>query len=76
MESMKYIHKNQIVHRDLKPTNILIASDGTVKIFTKIMTIEEQTKTLGVILDNLERIHNNMIQLSKTEIEYKSRIPQ
>ena len=51
-EGMKYIHSKKIIHRDLKPTNILIASDGTVKIcdfgISKLMTIEEQTMTRGV----------------------------
>ncbi|KAK8871960.1 serine/threonine protein kinase [Tritrichomonas musculus] len=52
VEVMKHIHSNKIIHRDLKPTNILIGSDGTVKIcdfgISKIMTIEEQTMTSGV----------------------------
>ena len=51
-EVMKYIHSKKIIHRDLKPTNILIGSDGRVKIcdfgISKIMTIEEQTMTRGV----------------------------
>ena len=51
-EGMKYIHFKKIIHRDLKPTNILIASDGTVKIcdfgISKLMTIEEQTMTRGI----------------------------
>ena len=32
VEAMKYIHSKKIIHRNLKPTNILIATDGTVKI--------------------------------------------
>ncbi len=51
-EGMKYIHFKKVIHRDLKPTNIMIMSDGTVKIcdfgISKLMTIEEQTMTRGV----------------------------
>ena len=51
-EGMKYVHFKQIIHRDLKPSNILIASDGTIKIcdfgISKLMTVEEQSKTRGV----------------------------
>ena len=43
-EGMKYIHFKKVIHRDLKPTNILITSDGTVKIcdfgISKLMTLE------------------------------------
>lgn len=49
---MKYIHSKKVIHRDLKPTNILLSSDGTVKIcdfgISKLMTIEEQTMTRGL----------------------------
>lgn len=31
-EAIKYAHKNLIVHRDLKPDNILVTTDGEVKI--------------------------------------------
>ena len=51
-EGMRYIHFKKVIHRDLKPTNILIMSDGTVKIcdfgISKLMTIEEQTMTRGL----------------------------
>ncbi|MBE6007931.1 MAG: Stk1 family PASTA domain-containing Ser/Thr kinase, partial [Lachnospiraceae bacterium] len=30
--ALKHAHKNHIVHRDIKPQNILVASDGTVKV--------------------------------------------
>ena len=53
VEGMKYVHFRKIIHRDLKPTNILIASDGTVKIsdfgVSKLISLEEQqTMTEGV----------------------------
>lgn len=32
LQGLKYAHTNQILHRDLKPQNILVRSDGTVKI--------------------------------------------
>ncbi|KAK8888137.1 hypothetical protein M9Y10_039199 [Tritrichomonas musculus] len=52
VEAMKFIHFKKIIHRDLKPTNILIDSDGTVKIcdfgISKLMTVEEQTMTRGI----------------------------
>lgn len=50
-EGMKYIHFKNIIHRDLKPTNILIASDGTIKIcdfaVSKLILNDEKTMTLG-----------------------------
>lgn len=29
---MEYLHKNLILHRDIKPQNILVSSDGDLKI--------------------------------------------
>ena len=50
-EGMKYVHYKKIIHRDLKPTNILIASDGTIRIadfgISKLMSPNEQN-TLGI----------------------------
>lgn len=51
VEGMKYVHFNHIIHRDIKPTNILIGSDGSIKIsdfgISKLMTAEEQSMTCG-----------------------------
>ncbi|KAK8898171.1 hypothetical protein M9Y10_000443 [Tritrichomonas musculus] len=52
VEGMKYVHFRKVIHRDLKPTNILVASDGTIKIsdfgISKLMTAEEQSMTKGL----------------------------
>ena len=52
IEGMKYIHYEKIIYRDLKPTNILMATDGTIKIadfgVAKLMSAEEQAKTQGI----------------------------
>jgi len=31
-DAVKYAHQNLIIHRDLKPNNVLVTSDGTVKL--------------------------------------------
>ena len=52
IEGMKYIHMKTIIHGRLNPTNILITSDGTVKIcdfcISKLISFEEQSITCGV----------------------------
>ena len=32
-EALEYLHANGIVHRDLKPQNIMVCSDGTLRLF-------------------------------------------
>lgn len=67
VEGMKYVHFRHVIHRDLKPTNILIGTDGLIKIsdfgISKLMSTEQQTMTVGVgtlpymapeIIDNIE----------------------
>ena len=31
-QSLFYLHKNRIIHRDMKPQNILVGSDGVIKV--------------------------------------------
>eukprot|EP01083_Nonionella_stella_P000595 1681_1 len=32
VQALKYLHSNRVIHRDMKPQNILITSDGSVKL--------------------------------------------
>ena len=32
LEGVKYLHENKVMHRDLKPHNIIVTSNGTVKL--------------------------------------------
>jgi serine/threonine protein phosphatase PrpC len=32
-EALDYLHKNGIVHRDLKPQNIMVCTDGSIRLF-------------------------------------------
>ena len=49
---MKFIHFRKIIHRDLKPKNILISSDGTIKIgdfgISKLISDDGESMTDGM----------------------------
>ncbi len=51
-KALEVAHKNNLIHRDIKPQNIIVTSDGTVKItdfgIAKSL-LEDNTKTLNIL---------------------------
>lgn len=54
MQGVDFLHTNRIVHRDLKPQNILVSSNGNVKIADfGLARIYEQMNTLTTVVVTL-----------------------
>ena len=60
LEGLKYLHEKKIYHKNFKPNNILVESDGTIKISDCYID--------GIILGSAKDIYDNL--LSSKEIDY------
>jgi len=53
-KALEHAHKAEVVHRDIKPGNILIASDGRIKItdfgLAKDLGSPDETQSIGLVL--------------------------
>ena len=59
LEGLKYLHGNKIYHKNLKPSNILVDTDGTIKISDYLID--------GLILGNAEDMYNYLIKLEQIQ---------
>ena len=61
---MKYLHEKNIYHKNIKPSNILVDTDGNIKISDSYID--------GIILGEAEDIYNNLLLASNNNgnIEY------
>ena len=59
LEGLKYLHENKIYHKNLKPSNILVDSDGTIKISDYLVD--------NLILGDAQSIYNNYLKSDKID---------